>query len=150
VYRCRFGTIDRVETVRVYQQVRHPLRVDSLAHRDRAGKMSAQSRAAPYSTAASSQVRIVAEVIRHIRDLGGDDARVVLCGARRVIAPLKQQLDTVTPTRVLALDWLNRRATDAEVVEAARAGAAVLWTAAQGQPIDTTGELVEVGGYLTS
>lgn len=150
VYRCRFGTIDRVETVRVYHQVKHPLRLVAPAHRDRAGMISANGHTAAPSNAASGGVRMLTEILRCIRDLGGDDAWIVLCGVRRIVAPLKQELETVAPARVLALDWLDARATDTEIIEAARTGAGTLRTTAQGQPIQTIGELVGGGRCLTS
>ena len=150
VYRCRFATIDRVETVRVYHRVNHPLRVAVPEHPDRTGMLSVNSRAAAPANAASGRVRMLTETLRRIRDLGGDDAWIVLCGVRRVVAPLTQQLDTLTPSRVIALDWLDPRPTDAEVLEAAREGVATLRIAAHRRPIQTTGALAKAGRCVAS
>lgn len=149
VYRCRFGTIDRVETVRVYHQVKHPLCVVAPAHRNRPELRSTSGNAAVPSSAANRRVRMLTETLRCIRDLGGNDAWIVLCGVRHVVAPLKQELDSVTPARVLALEWPDAHPTDAEVIQAARAGAAAL-QAIQGQPIQTVRKLAEDGRCLTS
>ena len=110
---------------------------------------STSGNAAVPSSAANRRVRMLTEILRCIRDLGGNDAWIVLCGVRHVVAPLKQELDSVTPARVLALEWPDAHPTDAEVIQAARAGAAAL-QAIQGQPIQTVRKLAEDGRCLTS
>lgn len=147
VHRYHIGKLDRVETLRAHHVVEPPSHMGGQGRqgfhtgtRGTAGRDSAQR------SLLAGRDRMLAEAVERIGDLAGTDGWIVLGGIPRVVARLAQSLVSVTPHRVLELEGLDVHASDAQLANAARSGAATLRDAADARQLADITNLAEAGG----
>lgn len=127
LHRYRIGACDRIETVRAQIGVQPTSHMGSSARQGfHTGTRGATGRDAAQRTLLEGRDRMVADAVDRISELAGSDGWIILGGIRRVVAQLARHLKAVAPHRVLELSALDVHASEADIADAARAGATTL------------------------
>ena len=147
VHRYALGKADRIETLHAHHAVDRPLHMGDAARpgfhggtRGTAGHDVAQR------ARLSGRDRMLADAAERIGELAGADGWIVVGGIPRVVARLAQELAPVAPQRVLELSALDVHSSEAQVADAARAGASTLRNASDARRIAEITDLAEAGG----
>lgn len=147
LYSYQRGEIQRMEVVRANAAVEEPSHMGGPARvgyhtgtRGRTGRDAAQR------TLLQGRDRMIADAADHVRDLVRDGAWILLGGTERVTARLAESLDSFASDRVLRLEGLDIHASEAEIADAARAGATQLRNTADDRRIDEIVNLAAAQG----
>ena len=147
LYRYCVRKADRVETLRAHHAVDKPLHMGTPPKQGfHTGTRGTAGHDTTQRSLLAGRDRMLAEAAERIRDLAGADGWIVLGGIPRVVARLAQQLSPITPHRVLELAALDVHASEADIAEAARAGASTLRDASDGRRVAEIADLAEAGG----
>jgi hypothetical protein len=146
IYVRRLGKLDREEVIHAHHPIEHPLHMGAPP---RGGFHTGTRGAAGHDMAERALLkgrdRMLADTAARVGVLADGDAWILLGGIKRVIARLDQELEPIAPHRVLALASLDIHASEAEIAEAARVGAAELRDAFDTRRL---GEIADEAGAL--
>jgi hypothetical protein len=121
------GVCDRIETIRAHITVQPSSHMGGSPRQGfHPGTPGATARDAAQRTLLQGRDRMVAATVERLTELAGRDGWIVLGGIRRIVARLSRELAAVAPHRVLELIALDVHASEAEIADAARAGASTL------------------------
>lgn len=147
LYRYRFGKLDRVETVRAHHVVEPPSHMGGPPRQGfHTGTRGSTGRDAAQRSLLEGRDRMVADTVERIGDLAAGDAWILLGGIKRVVARLAEHLAPIAPNRVLELTSLDIHASEADIAQAARAGASQLRDAADARRVAEIAELAGAHG----
>jgi hypothetical protein len=139
------GVVERVDRVRAHHEVQNPpLHMGSPSRTGfHPGTHGATGHDAAQRGSLAGRDHMIADAVERISRLAGDDAWILIAGIKTVRARLLADLAPVAPDRVLELESLDVHASDAEITDAARAGASTLRDALDSRRIH---EIVEAAG----
>lgn len=136
LYRYRLARLDRVETVRAYHAVERPSHMGAPPRQGfHSGTRGTAGQDAAQRSLLEGRDRMLVEAVDRIDHLAGSDGWILLGGIRRVVTRLAEQFSAIAPQRVLQLDSLDIHASDAEIADAARAGASALRAASDAKRV---------------
>ena len=136
LYRYRLAHLDRIETVRAHHTVERPSHMGSPPRQGfHSGTRGTAGQDAAQRSLLEGRDRMLVDAVDRIGHLAGSDGWILLAGIHRVVTRLAEQLAPIAPDRVLALDSLDVHASDAEIAEAARAGASTLRVASDAKRV---------------
>lgn len=124
----RNGVLDRVEKIDAHHGVGNPpLHMGSPGRQNfHAGTRGTTGRDAAQRAALAGRDHMLGEAAESVLHLAGGDAWILVGGVTPTREQLYEQLAEVAPNRVLQLESLVMHASDAEIADAARIGAAAL------------------------
>jgi hypothetical protein len=144
IYAYRNGAVERIDRVHAHHEVQNPpLHMGASQSGFHPGTHGATGRDAAQRGALAGRDHMIAEAVDRISRLAGSDAWILVAGIKTVRARLVEQLAAVAPDRVLELESLDVHASDAEIADAARAGATALRDTIDSRRIH---EIVEAAG----
>jgi hypothetical protein len=126
VYRYQLGELGHVETVRAHHVVNAPLHMgDRPRSGFHPGTRGASGRDEAQRSLREGTNRMLREAAERVMEVAGPDGWIVTGGIPEVSEQLAQKLTPQAPDRVLAVS-LDIHASEADLVEAAQAGASAL------------------------
>ena len=147
VYRYWLGKLTHVETVRAHHVVESPSHMGASPRQGfHTGTRGETGHDAAQRALLEGRDRMLAEAAHRIAELAGEDAWILLGGTRRVGARLSRHLTPIAPHRVLALTTLDVHSSEAEITEAARAGASTLRDAFDANRLADIAEMAGAAG----
>lgn len=127
IYKYRTGQLDRVDVLHAHHAIDHPEHMGApSAPGFHPGTHGRTGHDAAQRAQLEGRDRMIANAAERARDLAGPDGWILIGGTKRVTAQLADALKPVSPNRLLELDALDVHSAEAEIAEAARAGASRL------------------------
>ena len=127
LYRYSLGQLNHVETVRAHHAVESPSHMGASPRQGfHTGTRGETGHDAAQRALLEGRDRMLVQAAHRIAELAGEDGWILLGGTRRVGARLSRHLAPIAPHRVLALMTFDVHSSEAEITEAARAGASTL------------------------
>lgn len=148
LHRYSLGKLEKIETLRAHHVIDKPLHMGTPSRQGfHTGTRGTAGHDAAQRSLLTGRDRMLDEAADRILDLAGTDGWIALGGIPRVVARLAQHLSpTVAVDRVLELAALDVHASEADIAEAARAGASMLRDASDGRRVAEIADLAESGG----
>jgi hypothetical protein len=126
VYRYHLGALEHIETVRAHHTVRAPTHMgDRPRSGFHPGTRGASGRDQAQRSLLEGTNRMLREAAERVMEVAGPDGWIVTGGIPEVSEHLAQKLMPLAPDRVLSVS-LDVHASEAELAEAAQAGASTL------------------------
>jgi hypothetical protein len=127
LYQYRLGRLEPLETVRAHHVIKDAPHMSAPPRQGfHKGTGGPPGRDSAQRSLLAGRDRMLAEAADRITDLAGKESWILLGGIKREVAQLAKDLESTSPNRVLELDSLDVHASEAEIAEAARAGASTL------------------------
>jgi hypothetical protein len=141
----RNGIVERVDTVRAWHGADNPpIHMGSPSRQNfHSGTRGTTGHDAAQAGDLAAREHMLAGVVEQVKRLAGDDAWIVVGGAKQVRGQLGERFDEFAPGRALESESLEAHASDADVAEAARIGASALRDSFDEQRIH---EIVDAAG----
>jgi len=139
------GVVERVDRVRAHHEVQNPpLHMGALSRPGfHPGTHGATGHDAAQRGSLAGRDHMLDDAVERVSRHASDDAWILVAGIKAVRARLLADLTALAPDRVLELESLDVHGSDAEIADAARAGASVLRDTLDSRRIH---EIVEAAG----
>jgi hypothetical protein len=139
------GVVEQIDRVRAHHEVQNPpLHMASPPRIGfHPGTHGATGHDAAQRGSLAGRDHMIADAVERVSRHAGDDAWILVAGIKAVRARLLADLTAAVAGRVLELESLDVHASDAEIADAARAGASMLCDALDSRRIH---EIVEAAG----
>lgn len=147
LYAYQRGEVRRLEVVRANAAVDEPTHMSAPARVGfHTGTRGSTGRDAAQRTLLNGRDRMIDEAAGRVREIATDGAWILLGGTDRVTARFAESLNSFASDHVLRLDGLDIHASEAEIADAARAGATHLRNTADDRRIDEIVSLAAAQG----
>lgn len=151
LYSYRFGELRREDVLRAHAIVDKPDHMGAPARVGfHTGTRGETGHDAAQRTLLEGRDRMIGEAAERVRRLAGDDSWILLGGIDRVAARFERLLEPHAAGRILRLGSLDVHASEAEITEAARAGASRLRDAAANRRISELLDLAAARGLAAA
>ena len=150
VYQYRLASIELIETIRAHSVMEPPTHMGSPPRQGfHPGTRGTAGRDVTQRTLLEGRDRMLERVVERVTDAAGSDGWILIGGIKRVVARCAERLSSAAPRRVLELPALDVHSTEAEIADAARAGASALRDAHDAERIMEIAERAGADGLGT-
>jgi hypothetical protein len=145
VHLYRNGIVERVDVLRAWHGADNPPMHMGTPSRQNfhSGTRGTTGHDAAQRGDMAARDHMLSDVLERVTHVAGDDAWIVVGGAKQVRAQLREQLDDVAPGRVYEAESIEAHASDTDVADAARTGASSLRDSFD---VDRIHEIVDAAG----